>query len=112
MDGSAGGVLAAAGSFAAAGSADAEEFEAELWVDGLDAELWRGVALARGAAAAGFAACCVVVGCGVVGDGWAPAACGAGRTLGDWVALAAAVFAVGETLAFGGTRVAVGCLGT
>ena len=67
--------------------------------------------MARGAAADGLAACGLVRDCGVVADGPAAAAWAAGGMPGDWVALPAAGLVVGDTLAFGGTRVAVGGLG-
>jgi hypothetical protein len=67
-----------------------------------------GLAAAVCVAAAGLAAAVCVAAAGLAAAGFAPAA--AGPTVGAWPARARAT-AVGETLDFGGTRVAVGAFG-
>lgn len=57
VDGSAGAVAGSLAGVAGAANAEPEELEAEVWLAALDVELWRGVAVARGAAADGLAAC-------------------------------------------------------
>jgi hypothetical protein len=105
------GSLEAGSAAGTGGSAELAELAADVWLAGFGAGFaaCRGVAVARGAAAPGFAGAtvCVTVACGAP---WADAAAAAGPTVGVWVAFARGA-PVGETLAFAATRVAVGGFG-